>query len=78
VNAGYVVLGVVLILMGVGQVYLRHFSGSDETEDGRGRQVPTRRGATGGRVWQGWTAILGFLGLVLGIVLVVLGVLGRG
>jgi hypothetical protein len=72
----YIVLGVILILMGVGQIYLRHFAGGDEAAEGR-RQVPSRRGVRSGRVWESWTAILGFLGLALGIVLVVLGVLGR-
>jgi hypothetical protein len=30
-----------------------------------------------GRAWEAWTAILGFLGVALGIVLVVMGVLGK-
>ena len=72
----YIVLGVILILMGAGQIYLRHFSGSDEGAETR-RQVPSRRGVRSGRIWEGWTAILGFLGLALGIALVVLGLLGR-
>jgi hypothetical protein len=72
----YIILGVVLILMGVGQIYLRHFAGGEEGE--ARRQVPSRRlGARSGHVWEKWTAILGFLGIALGVVLVVLGVLGR-
>ena len=70
----YIVLGVILILMGAGQIYLRHFAGGEEAEGGR---VPSRRGVRSGRIWERWTAILGFLGLAMGIVLVVLGVLGR-
>jgi hypothetical protein len=72
----YIVLGVVVVLMGIGQIYFRHFAKIDESEGGQ-RQVPTKRGSAGGRIWQGWTAILGFLGIGLGIVLIVLGVLGR-
>jgi hypothetical protein len=30
-----------------------------------------------GRVWEGWTAIMGGVGIILGMVLIVLGVLGR-
>jgi hypothetical protein len=30
-----------------------------------------------GRTWEAWTAILGFLGVALGIALVVLGALGK-
>jgi len=72
----YLVLGVILILMGAGQIYLRHFAGGEEGE--ARRQVPSRRmGARSGHMWERWTAILGFLALALGIVLVVLGVLGR-
>ena len=73
----YLVLGVIVILMGIGQIYFRHFAGGDEPGAAERRQVPTRRGTSGGRVWQGWTAILGFIGIALGIALVVLGVLGR-
>jgi hypothetical protein len=73
----YIVLGVVLILMGVGQVYFRHFARGAGAEGAERRQAPNRRGQTGGRIWQGWTAILGFLGVAMGIALLVLGVLGR-
>jgi hypothetical protein len=73
----YIVLGVILILMGVGQIYLRHFAGTENSDSAGRHPVLTRRGVRGGRIWEGWTAILGFLGVGLGIVLVVLGVLGR-
>ena len=73
----YLVLGVILILMGAGQIYLRHFAGGDDAEAGARRQGASRRGVRSGRVWESWTAILGFIGLAMGIVLVVLGVLGR-
>jgi hypothetical protein len=73
----YIILGAVIILVGVGQIYFRHFVDTDD--DGRGgREVPNRRGNRGGRLWQGWTAILGFIGIALGIALVVVGALGRG
>ena len=73
----YIVLGVILILMGTGQIYLRHFGGNNDPQVQQRRQTASRRGVRSGRVWEGWTAILGFLGLAMGIVLVVLGVLGR-
>ena len=72
----YIVLGAILILMGVGQIYFRHFAGADDAE-AAGRRPASGRGVRSGRVWEGWTAILGFLGLAMGIALVVLGVLGR-
>ena len=72
----YIVLGAILILMGVGQIHFRHFAGADDAE-AAGRRPASGRGVRSGRVWEGWTAILGFLGLAMGIALVVLGVLGR-
>ena len=36
-----------------------------------------RGGVRSGRVWESWTAILGVVSIALGIVLVVLGVMGR-
>jgi hypothetical protein len=72
----YVVLGAILIVMGAVQIWLRHFAGRAEGE-GQGRQVPSRRGVRSGRAWEGWTGILGFLALAMGVALVVLGVLGR-
>lgn len=74
----YLVLGVILVLMSVGQVYFRHFAGGPGEEAAQQRrEVPTRRGRSAGRAWQGWTAILGFVGAAFGIALIVLGVLGR-
>jgi hypothetical protein len=72
----YIVLGVILILMGSGQIYFRHFAGGDDAE-AAGRRSASGRGVRSGRVWESWTAILGFLGVAMGIALVVLGVLGR-
>jgi hypothetical protein len=77
VTVEYVVLGVIVILVAAGQIYFRHFAGIDEAEQEGRRQVTTRRGKPAGRVWQGWTAILGFIGVAFGIALIVLGVLGR-
>ena len=90
----YVVLGVILILMGVVQVWLRHGPGSrarddeerparahDESERAREATGPAGQYSAGrirsGRAWEAWTAILGGLGIVVGIVLVVVGALGR-
>jgi hypothetical protein len=76
VTVEYIVLGAILILMGVGQIYFRHFAGGDDAE-AAGRRPASGRGVRSGRVWESWTAILGVLGLAMGIALVVLGVLGR-
>jgi hypothetical protein len=46
------------------------------SEAGRGGG-PVRGGVRSGRVWESWTAILGVVSIALGIVLVVLGVMGR-
>ncbi len=74
----YIVLGVIVVLLGAGQIYFRHFAGgTDEGAAERRREVPTRSGRPAGRLWQGWTAILGFIGIAMGIALIVLGVLGR-
>ena len=45
--------------------------------DGAGRGGAGRGGVRSGRVWESWTAILGVVSIALGIVLVVLGVMGR-
>ena len=85
----YVVLGILLILMGGIQIWLRHgpgAPGSGAGEDGeesgqeRGRGVRPPLGAgriRSGRAWEAWTAVLGFIGVGFGLVLVVLGALGR-
>ena len=77
-TVSYIVLGVVVMLVGVGQIYFRHFVGgrSPEAAEAR-RQSPTRRGTVPGRVGQTWTGIVGFIGIALGMVLLVLGVLGH-
>ncbi len=72
----YMVLGVVLIVMGAVQAWLRHGPGAKELDDAD-RSGPRPRGARSGRAWESWTAILGGVGIALGVVLVVLGVLGR-
>ena len=73
----YLVLGIIVLLMSGGQIYFRHFAGGDEPDAQERRQVPTRTGKPASRFWQGWTAILGFVGAALAILLIVLGVLGR-
>jgi hypothetical protein len=74
----YLVLGVVILLLGIGQTYLRHFAGGKDPEAVAQRnQVPTRSGRPAGRLGQGWGSISGIVGMALGVVLIVLGVLGR-
>ena len=86
----YLVLGIVLILMGAVQIWLRHGPGSkelggaaggeDETDLGGARRpapVSSGRRIRSGRVWEGWTAILGFVGVAIGIALVIMGTLGK-
>ena len=51
-------------------------------DDGRPRgpgadEGRPRGGVRSGRVWESWTAVLGGISVVLGIVLVILGVMGR-
>ena len=69
----YLILGVVVIGMGVGQIWLRHGPGSKDL-----RPEP-KPGADprAGRLWNAWTAVLAGIGIALAIVLVVLGILGR-
>jgi hypothetical protein len=82
----YLFLGGLLIVMGGLQTWLRHGPGAKSLEDeDRSRRRaqgidPTEerpRGVRSGRAWQSWTAVLGGVSIVLGVVLVVLGVLGR-
>jgi hypothetical protein len=78
VTVEYLLLGIVLIVMGVVQIWLRHGPGSkDLREERRPGASRSSGGLRGGRVWEAWTAILGGLGVALGIALVVLGALGR-
>jgi hypothetical protein len=88
----YVVLGSLLIVMGIVQIWLRHGPGVRKTEGTEGVGGGEESGPSGwrreemprpfsgsphrGRGWQIWTAILGFVGVGFGVVLVVLGVLG--
>lgn len=67
-TAEYLVLGIILVLMGGLQTWLRH-SGTPPNAAGRGLRS--------GKVWNKWTAVQGPVAVVLGVVLVVLGVLGR-
>lgn len=81
----YLILGVILIVMGAVQVWLRHGPGSkldggDERSesDWDPANMPRRFGGAprSSAFWRGWTAILGLVAIGLGIVMVVLGVLG--
>jgi hypothetical protein len=78
----YIVLGVLLILMGAVQTWLRHGPWSRETDGEQGDEEPRRvEVGSGGRLrsgrrWESWTAIMGGVGIILGIVLVVMGVTG--
>jgi hypothetical protein len=56
------------------------------TEDGTGQETGSEAGRGGGaarggvrsgRVWESWTAVLGVVSIAVGVVLVVLGVMGR-
>jgi hypothetical protein len=83
-NAGYLVLGIVIILMGGAQIWLRHGPGSEDLKKAQRERRERAQEATGraesptrNRAWEGWTAILGFVGVGLGIVLIILGVLNR-
>jgi hypothetical protein len=79
----YIFLGGLLIVMGAVQTWLRHGPGAkalDEADRSRrpaAGQQPTRGGVRSGRVWQSWTSVLGGISVVLGIVLVVMGIMGR-
>ena len=75
----YVVLGAVLIVMGIVQVWLRHGPGSKDLrgEPGEGPRDRSGGGLRSGRAWDAWTAVLGGIGIVAGVALVVIGVLGR-
>ena len=81
-RAEYLVLGIILILMGGVQIWLRHVLRPKPGDDGPGAQGERARVAGAGRIrsgraWEAWTAILGFVGVAVGIALVVIGVLGE-
>lgn len=86
----YLVLGIVLVVMGSVQTWLRHGPGGRvlraEQEELRARRErgeavdlrsPTRGRLQTNKAWSAWTGVLGVVSVVLGIVLVVMGVLGR-
>ena len=93
----YVVLGIVLVLMGVVQIWLRHGpgardggvegpptdvaaeTGSAEARSSEARSAKSRSsgGIRSGRAWDAWTAVLGGIGVAVGIALIVVGALGR-
>ncbi|MFH0917341.1 MAG: hypothetical protein V1912_12975 [bacterium] len=74
----YLILGVVLLVMGVVQIWLRHGPGSkDLSDEGGAEEVPSAARIRGGRAWEAWTAVLGVVGIAAGIALIVMGVLGR-
>lgn len=64
----YLVLGIILLIMGGVQTWLRH-----TTPD----EGAARRNVRSGKAWNRWTAVQGPIAMVIGIVLIVLGVLGR-
>jgi hypothetical protein len=78
VTVEYLVLGIILMVMGIVQVWLRHGPGSKNLrEERRPEGASSHGGLRSGRAWEAWTAVLGGVGIALGIVLVVLGALGR-
>lgn len=86
----YLVLGILLIVMGAVQTWLRHGPGGralraeqerlrkQEAEDGTyaSRSLAGSRLQTN-KAWSVWTAVLGAVSVLLGVVLVVMGALGR-
>jgi hypothetical protein len=87
----YVVLGALIIVMSAVQIWLRHGPGGKalraEQEAMSERRIANaaeeerdaawKAAKRSGRLWNGWTAILGGVGIALGIALLVFGVLGR-
>jgi len=86
----YVVLGVVLIVMGGVQGWLRHGPGARALRQEQERLQKRRLEAEGSdypslarsrlqtnKAWSAWTAVLGLVSIGLGIVLLVMGVMGR-
>lgn len=91
-TAEYIILGVILIVLGGVQTWLRHGPAAedperkcsgDEGDRDRYDGVPSRLTRAGagrvrsGRAWDAWTAVLGGICVVVGIALVVIGALGR-
>jgi hypothetical protein len=87
----YIVLGAILILMGLIQTWLRHGPEGRKLKVEQDKLVQRRLENAGPRdesdaaeraakrsrkLWTGWTAVLGGVGIAFGIVLIVLGILG--
>jgi hypothetical protein len=87
----YIVLGALIIIMSAVQIWLRHGPGGKalrvEQEALSERRIDNaseeehdaawKAAKRAGRLWNGWTAILGPVGMALGIALLVFGLLGR-
>ena len=84
----YIVLGALLIVMGGVQTWLRHgpagkVMGAGEEKlaarraEAVGEDAAAQADRGGKKGWASWTASLGGVSVALGVVLVVLGVLGR-
>ena len=73
----YVILGAVLIVLAGVQMWLRYGSWGKELKAAQEKKedgpVVTDRGA---KLWNKWTAILGPLGLALGLALLIWGLAG--
>lgn len=67
-TVGYLLLGAILVFTGAVQTWLRHSRPDPDA---------ARRGVRSGKAWNKWTAVQGPIAVVLGIVLIVLGTLGR-
>lgn len=86
----YVVLGALLIVIGAVQTWLRHGPGGKamqaeqrelaarrlENAPEEQRDAAQKAAKRSAKAWNSWTAMLGGISIVLGIVLVVFGVLG--
>ena len=86
----YIVLGVLLLVMGAIQTWLRHGPSARalraEQEGLAGRRVQrsseeeravvAKAAKRSGRAWNSWTAVLGGVSMALGIILIVPGALG--
>ena len=87
----YIVLGAILILMGIIQTWLRHGPEGrklkveqDELVErrlenagpGADTDSAERAAKRSRRLWTGWTAVLGGVGIAFGIVLIILGLFG--
>jgi uncharacterized membrane protein len=64
----YLILGIIIVVMGGIQTWLRRTSGETDAE---------RKGVRSGKTWNAWTIVLGPISVIIGIVLIVLGITGR-